>query len=120
MAEKITLKLYDLVGRPIWVSSEDGQKVYEKIVAALRAGRSVELSFANREIMITPFLNAAVGQLYNGDFSEEFLRENLSAVDISGEDSEMLARVIKNAKSYFANREATDRAWKEEVGDDEK
>lgn len=119
MAEKVTLKLYDIVGGPIWVSTEDGQKVYEKIIAAFDAGRAVELSFANREIMITAFLNAAVGQLYNGDFEEEFLRQNMSAVDISGEDIEMLGRAVENAKAYFKNREAYDRAWKEEVGDED-
>jgi len=90
MADKITLNIYDLVGGPIWVSTEDGQKVYEKIIAAFRAERAVELSFANRQIMITAFLNAAVGQLYNGDFAEDFLRHNLSAAEISGDDSEML------------------------------
>jgi hypothetical protein len=118
MAEKITLNLYEIVGGPIWVSTEDGQKVYEKIVAAFRAERSVELSFANRQIMITAFLNAAVGQLYNGDFAEDFLSQNLSAVDISGDDLDMLGRAVENAKAYFKNREGYDRAWKEEVGDE--
>jgi uncharacterized cupin superfamily protein len=120
MPDKIQLKIYDIVGGPIWVSTEDGQKVYEKIVAAFKAGRAVELSFANRGNLITAFLNAAIGQLYNGDFTEEYLRENLTEADITDEDRVMLNRSIENAKRYFANRPAIDKAWKEEVGDEEK
>lgn len=118
MAEKITLKIYDVVGGPIWVSTEDGQKVHDKIVAAFKAGRAVELSFANADNLITAFLNAALGQLY-GEYPEEFLREHLSEIEISEEDRAMLKRAIENAKRYFANREAYDRTWKEVVDDDE-
>lgn len=119
MPDRISLKIYDIVGGPIWVSTEDGQRVYDKIVAVFKAGRAVELSFANRGSLITAFLNAAIGQLYNGEFSESFLRENLAAVDITDDDRTMLARTITNAQRYFANRPAADAAWKEEVGDEE-
>lgn len=119
MPDKIQLKIYDIVGGPIWVSTEDGQKVYEKIVAAFKAGRAVELSFANRGNLITAFLNAAIGQLYNGDYKEEFLRANLTETEITEEDRAMVDRAIDNAKRYFANRPRYDAAWKKEVGDDE-
>lgn len=119
MPDRIPLKIYDIVGGPIWVSTEDGQKVYEKIVAAFKAGRTVDLSFANRENLITAFLNAAVGQLYNGDYTDEFLQENLALVEITEDDRAMLTRAIDNAKRYFANRANYDAAWKAEVGDEE-
>ena len=119
MQNKVVLKIYEIVGSPVWVSTEDGQKVYEKLVAAFKAGRAVELSFANRDNLITAFLNAAIGQLYNGDFTEEFLKDNLSAVDISNEDQKKMDLTISNAKRYFANRSQFDAAWKEEMGDDE-
>lgn len=118
MTDQITLKIYDIVGSPIWVSTEDGQKVYEKITTAFRAQRSVALSFANRENLITAFLNSAVGQLYNGDYGNDFLQEHLTFVDISENDHAMLERAIANAKRYFANRPAYDQAW-EDVVDEE-
>ena len=119
MQNKVLLKIYEIVGSPVWVSTEDGQKVYEKIVAAFKAGRAVELSFANRKNLITAFLNAAIGQLYNGNYSEEFLRNNLTFVDISPEDRQRLELTISNAKRYFANRPQYDAAWQQEVGDEE-
>ena len=119
MQNKVLLKIYEIVGSPVWISTEDGQKAYEKIVTAFKAGRAVDLSFANRKNLITAFLNAAIGQLYNGNYSEEFLRDNLTFVDISPEDRQRLEITISNTKRYFANRPQYDAAWQQEVGDEE-
>ena len=119
MADRITLKIFDIVGGPVWVSSEDGQKVFDKITAAFKANRSVDLSFANRENLITAFLNAAVGQLYGGEYKEDFLKDHLAFSDITDDDRAMLERAIENAKRYFANRQSYDQAWEEVVDEDE-
>lgn len=119
MADNVTLKIFDIVGGPVWVSTEDGQKVFDKITAAFKANRSVDLSFANRENLITAFLNAAIGQLYGGEYEESFLKEQLAFSNISDDDRAMLERAIENAKRYFANRPAYDQAWKEVVDEDE-
>ncbi len=117
ITELILLRIYNIVGSPIWVSQKDGQKVYEKIVTAFRAARVVKFSFAYRENLIPAFLNAAIGQLYNGDFSEDFIKTHLVPVDIADDDRGMLNVVIKNAKKYFANPNGYDQAWNEEMGD---
>lgn len=119
MADRVTLKIFDIVGGPVWVSTEDGQKVYDKITAAFKANRSVALSFAHQENLITAFLNAAIGQLYGGQYDEPFLKSHLEFTDISDDDRAMLERAIENAKRYFANRPAYDRAWEEVVDEDE-
>lgn len=119
MVDSVTLKIFDIVGGPVWVSTEDGQKIFDKITAAFKANRSVTLSFANRENLITAFLNAAIGQLYGGDYEESFLKEHLTFSDITDDDRAMLERAIENAKRYFANRQAFDRAWEEVVDEDE-
>ena len=118
MADRITLKIHDIVGSPIWVSTDDGQKVYEKISTAFKAQRSVDLSFVNKGNLITAFLNAAVGQLYNGDYDNDFLQKHLAFVDISEDDRVMLERAIANAKRYFANRPAYDQAWGDVVDEE--
>jgi ligand-binding sensor domain-containing protein len=119
MADRVTLKIFDIAGGPVWVSTEDGQKVFDKITAAFNASRSVDLSFANRENLITAFLNAAIGQLYSGEYDETFLKEHLAFSDITDDDRVMLERAIENAKRYFANRQAYDRAWEEVIDEDE-
>lgn len=119
MGNIVKLKIFDIVGSPVWVSTEDGQKVFQEVAAALSAGDKVELSFANRENLITAFLNAAIGQLYGGTYEESFLKENLTFSDTAEDDRAMLERVVQNAKRYFANRQAYDQAWNEAVDEDE-
>ncbi len=118
MKEEITVRVYDIVGGPIFISAEDGQRVYEKIAPLLREGHRVVLSFSQVETMISTFLNAAVGQLYR-EFSEDEVRALLTVQEMSREDMVMLKRVVDNAKSYFKNPKEFDEAWREEIGDDE-
>jgi len=120
MAEKVTLKIYDIVGGPVWLTSHDGQKVYDKIITAFHAKRSVDLSFTNRQNLITTFLDASIGQLYNGDFTEEFLRENLSVSDIIADDLVTLKRTVDNAKAYFRDKARFNQACNQESEADEK
>jgi hypothetical protein len=119
MGEIVKLKIFDIVDGPVWVSTEDGQKVFQEIDAVLSTDAAVELSFANRENLITAFLNAAIGQLYGGTYPESFLKEHLTFSDTTEDDRAMLERVIENAKRYFANRQAYDRVWDEAVDEDE-
>ena len=118
MAEPIVAKIAEIVGGPLCVSADDGQRVYDKIVPLIREGRAVALSFQGVETLISAFLNAAVGQFY-GEFPEARIRELLSVRDISQDDLGILKRVVENAKRYFANTPAYDAAWKAEVSDDE-
>lgn len=118
MKDTISVSVYDIVGGPLCVSADDGQKVYEKIVPLLQAGNMVVLSFAKVETLISAFLNAAVGQLY-GKFTEDQIRERLSVQDMDQEDMSLLKRVVDNAKVYFKSPKEFDQAWKEEVGDEE-
>lgn len=118
MSEPVIIRVFDVVGTPLCVSSADGQLVYDKLVPLVREGRKVALSFAQVQTLISAFLNTAIGQLY-GEFTEEQVRERLSVRDMLPEDVALLKRVVDNAKRYFANRSASDQAWKEEIGHDE-
>jgi iron uptake system EfeUOB component EfeO/EfeM len=118
MKDTIRVSVYDIVGSPLCVSAEDGQKVYEKIAPLLEAGKKVALSFDKVETLISAFLNAAVGQLY-GKFTEEQVRALLEVEDMDQEDMSLLKRVVDNAKVYFKSPKEFDQAWKEEVGDEE-
>ena len=118
MSNPVTVRVFDIVGGPLCVSAEDGQRVHDKIVPLLREGQKVVLSFEQVETLISAFLNAAVGQLY-GEFAEERIRELVSVRDMDEEDVEVLKRVIENAKKYFTNPKAFDEALREEMGHDE-
>lgn len=111
------LSIFTVVGSPLCVASGDGQKVYERLAAALKEGRSVILSFQNISTLTSAFLNAAVGQLY-GEFSEEQIRALLKVQDMQPDDLALLKRVVETAKLYFKDPQKFNQAVRDAMGDD--
>ncbi|OQY12224.1 MAG: hypothetical protein B6I31_03550 [Desulfobacteraceae bacterium 4572_19] len=118
MSEQIKIKVADLIGSPLCISAEDGQKVFGKVEQLVKAGKEVTISFENVTMLISLFLNVAIGQLY-GFFSEEAIRIQLKVEGLLSDDMELLKRVVDNAKKYYANKKSYDDAWLEEDGNEE-
>ena len=115
MPDKFSFQVYGIVGSPLCVATEDGQKVFDQIAPFLERGHSVELSFLNVEIMATAFLNTAIGQLY-GQFEEETIDSLLIVRDLLPEDETLLALVKESSKRYFEDPDRYDRYFHEEMG----
>ena len=118
MTQPITVRVYDIVGGPLCVSADDGQRLHDKIAPLLKAGQPIVLSFERIDTLISAFLNSAIGQLY-GELPEDRIRELLSVGNLAGDDLAVLERVVENAKVYFSSPDEFDRAWQEELGDEE-
>ncbi|MDO5320235.1 MAG: STAS-like domain-containing protein [bacterium] len=113
--EKTEIVIKDIVGSANWIQVADGAKVYDKILLALKAGSEVVLSFAGRTFVITAFLNAAIGKLYNGQFTDADLA-HLSYANTEVSDDEKIQRVVANAKVYYKNNpQFRDKLFKREV-----
>lgn len=119
MSDRISVRVADIIGSPVCISAEDGQKVFEKIVPLLKEGKKITLSFERVDILISLFLNVAIGQLYD-TFSEEDIRALVKVAGLDDDDIEMLRRVVENAKRYYSNQKAYDAAWQLEGDEDEK
>ncbi len=115
MPDKFSFQVYGIVGSPLCVATEDGQKVFDQIAPVLRHGRGVELSFLNVDIMTTAFLNAAIGQLY-GQFDEEIVESLLTVQDLLPEDESLLALVKESSKRYFEDPDRYDRDFQDALG----
>lgn len=113
MSDQIKVKVADLIGSPLGISSEDGQKVFEKVEQLVKDGKQVTISFENVTMLISLFLNVAIGQLY-GSFSEDAIRAQLRVEGLSSDDMELLKCVVDNAKKYYSNKKSYDDAWQEE------
>ncbi len=118
MSENIRISMFEVVGSPFCVASDDGQKVYKHLDAALRANQEVVLSFHNVTALTTAFLTAAVGELY-GTFSEEEIHSLLKVEDIAPDDLALLDRVTRNAKLYFKDPQRFNQIFQEVLGDDD-
>jgi hypothetical protein len=116
MRKNIALNVFEIVGSPLCVASDDGQRVFDRIASAFKEQRNVTLSFLNVSSLTSAFLNAAIGQLY-GSFSEDQIRSQLKVKDMQPDDLALLKRVVDTAKAYFKDPKHFDRAVQEVLGD---
>lgn len=117
MKKNLTLSVFEVVGTPLCVASDDGQRVHDRIATALKEGSSVTVSFLNVSSLTSAFLNAAIGQLY-GSFTEDQIRSKLKVKDIEPEDLALLKRVVETAKQYFKNPKRFNKAVQDVLGDE--
>jgi hypothetical protein len=109
----------DLVGENC-ITLDDGQTIYDLIHPRLQAGHSVELDFEGVKIVVSPFLNAAIGQLLR-DLSPDDLNAHLKITNLSVLARPVLQRVIANAKEYYSDpavRKAVDEVMGEIAAED--
>jgi hypothetical protein len=118
MSRQIKIKVTDLIGSPLCISAEDGQKFFDNIKNLFKEEKQVTVSFENVTMLISLFVNVAIGQLY-GSFSVETIRNQLKVEGLSLDDMELLKRVVDNAKKYYSNKKSYDDAWLEEDDNEE-
>jgi hypothetical protein len=116
MKKNIILNVFEIVGSPLCVASDDGQRVYDRIASAFKEDRNVTLSFLNVSSVTSAFLNAAIGQLY-GTFKEDQIRSKLQVKDMQPDDLALLKRVVDTAKEYFKDPKRFNKAVQEAIGD---
>ena len=100
------IKIKDIVPDGDWMDVDEGKLVYERILPMLKNGEPVELSFEGGTLVLTAFLNGAIGQLY-AEFDREFIRSHvtfsnaLPEFDLEGKFN----RVEVNSINYYAMRD---------------
>lgn len=101
--EILNISILDEINSNAAVSTEDGNRVFNKINRALENSIPINLNFININLLTSAFLNAAIGQLYS-KFSSKELNEKLNITNISEEDKSVFLLVVKRAKEYFADK----------------
>ena len=85
------------------VSTEEGEKIFRLINESFSQKEDVSIDFSNVELIVSTFLNAAIGQLY-GAFTTEYIQQHLSIVHMSQDDLGTLKLVTDRAKEYFRDK----------------
>ncbi|MCQ4035496.1 STAS-like domain-containing protein [Kaistella montana] len=102
----IHLKVIDVIGTDLAVSTENGNLVYEQIQRHLEKDESVNLDFEGISLIITAFLNAAIGSLFKDQkYSGDFLNSKVFLSNVDSNDVSLFRDVINRAKEYFANKD---------------
>lgn len=84
------------------ISISDGQRLYEKIFPALQSGEIVVLNFKGVDILATPFLNSAFGQLLK-DFDRNKIKTIVEFRNKPADFDKLLSKVISNAESFYSD-----------------
>ena len=103
MNKDVAISVFEVVGNPLCVASSDGQKLHDRLAAALNQGCRVSLSFRNISTLTSAFLNAAVGQLY-GAFDEQRIRALLKVEDMEVDDVALLKASSRRPSDIFRTR----------------
>lgn len=97
------IKVSDILNSNVAVSTEDGERVYKLIIESFNRHEQVHIDFNDLKLIISTFLNAAIGQLY-GSHTTEFVQQHLVVVNMSQDDLGTLKLVTDRAKEYFSNK----------------
>lgn len=97
------IKVFDVIKSDTAVSASDGNLVFIEIDKQISENNIVELDFSNIHILITAFLNAAIGQLYS-KYEGDQLNKFLKLSNVADEDKILFKKVVERAKEYFANK----------------
>lgn len=93
----------DIIHSELAITTDDGNLVYDSIHKALKEKNQVKLDFKGIGIIITAFLNSAIGRLYE-NFDSDFLNEYLILENVADEDKNLFRIVAQRAKEYFADK----------------
>lgn len=110
-----TINVKEVIGSPSALTREQGQLLLEEIRGVFAAGDKVIVDFAEIESIITPFLNIAIGKLYE-DNTSDMLKENLKLQNVPKGKVASFNLVIENAKRYYANQGEFAQTVKDVIG----
>ena len=95
------VKIYDVIGKNIAISTEDGKKIFETLKNEIEKNEShIVVSFEGIDMLISHFLNESIGELYSyfGKSKWDIL-DSIKYIDIDEDDLELLQKkVIPNYK----------------------
>ncbi|NLO08871.1 MAG: STAS-like domain-containing protein [Clostridiales bacterium] len=102
------------INSPSALTREQGKIIFDNIVETIDNGIGVELDFNDIESLITPFLNVAIGKLYE-KYDSQKLNEYLKPKNIPSGKVSSFNLVIENAKKYYSNKLAFDETIKDVI-----
>ncbi len=98
------INIVSLIGSSMAIKQSDGEKVYDKIVKLLEREEQIELDFSGIDILLSIFLNNAIGKLYGTKYKTALEDGRISVSHMSEQDLATLEIVKKRAVAFFATQ----------------
>lgn len=99
-----TIRLDDFISCHKGITPDDGEPIYNAILASLKGGIPVVLDFDGVEMMTTAFLNVVIGNLYK-DYTSDKLKTMLSFSNLPAQIAIRIKKVTDNAKLFYKDQE---------------
>lgn len=104
------INVRDVIKNTIAMSTEDGEKLFNVIYENLKNQEKVCLSFKDIDILISHFLNEAIGKQYAKFKNWEILDKVIEYKDLDKDDLDLLInKVIPTAKNHFKDIERSEK-----------
>jgi len=102
--------IQEVIDKNIAFSDEDAEKIYKILHESIKKGEKIELSFEGIDMLISRFLNVAIGRLYK-EFSDwETLDIIIEYKELNFDDKKLLLeKVIPTAKMHFSDIEKNEK-----------
>lgn len=98
------INVREAIKKSLAVSTDDGKVLYKLIDEALQNKEKVELSFEGIDVLISHFLNEAIGSLYNKYKNWDILDQAIVIIEMDPDDVILFnERVLPTAKIHFEN-----------------
>jgi hypothetical protein len=110
------IKISEVLSSTFAVSTDGGEKVFVLINGGFQKDWHVVVDFQNIDLIVSTFLNAAIGQLY-GVYTTEFIQSHLAIKNMTNEDLDVLKKVTDRAKIYFSDMKGFDKVFKKHFPD---
>ena len=108
------INVLETIEGPLALTQEEGDLVYQKIVAAFEKKTQVVVDFDEVESINSPFLNTCIGQLY-GKYNSSEIKEYLELSNFLKNKNATLNVVISNAKRFYADPKGYKQVAKEVI-----
>lgn len=113
---KENIEVFKLLNSPFAVSTEEGEILFNSIKHNLEKDQTIEVDFKGIDLIVSTFLNAAIGQLY-GQFKTDFIQDHVHIKNMSEDDLDTLKKVTDRAKEYFNDKSGFERVFKKHFPD---
>ena len=99
------IRIRDYLNSQMAVSTEKAEAIFNECKRSIENGESVDLNFDGVKLIITAFLNIAIGKLYGLEIEYVKIDKYLIFSNTTPSIDEMLKRVMENSKKFYSNRE---------------
>jgi len=99
----MNISVLEIIEKDKAISVVDGEKLFKYLKKHLQKDESINVSFKGIKMVISAFLNTAIGKLYR-DFTKDTINSKLHIDNLKSDSQSLLKEIQDYAPKYYKNR----------------